>query len=138
MEENVDLEKDPKKFLENTADEVYSELAVIQRHFEMLLAGKDAQWCLGCTFKHFSIVGKNCQECIGGACPVQPIWQEMADWAETKKKRVLELLKKKENPTTDEAQETAGQARKYRKEMEKILVGEILPETESYTQKHVR
>lgn len=134
--ELTDLEKDPQKFLENTADEVYGELAVIQRHFEMMLAGKDALWCLACTFKHFAIVGKNCQECIGGACPVQPIWQEMADWAEQKKKRVLELIKKKEKPSDVEAQQIAEQARKYRKEMEKILVGEVLPEEQS-TQEHV-
>lgn len=142
MEENVDLEKDPKKFVEYQADEAYGQLAVIQRHFEWILAGKEVLFCLGCTYKHFQTLSQTCQECLGGACPAQPVWQEMSSWAEKTKDRVMELLRQKKQISEDEARQICQHARKYRKEMEKILIGEELPETEArvgtYTQEHVR
>ena len=140
--EQVDLEKDPKKFVEYQADEAYGQLAVIQRHFEWILSGKEVLFCLGCTYKHLQTLAKTCQECLGGACPAQSVWQEMSTWAEKTKDRVMELLRKKEQISKDEARDICQKARDYRKEMEKILVGEVLPETEgragSYTQEHVR
>ncbi len=135
--ENVDLEKDPKKFVEYQADEAYGQLAVIQRHFEWILAGKEVLFCLGCTYKHFQTLSQTCQECLGGSCPAQPIWQEMSKWAEATKNKVMDLLRKKQRISEDEAWRISQQARIYRKEMEKILIGEELPETETYAQEHV-
>lgn len=134
----LDLEKDPKKFLQFQADEAYGQLAVIQRHFEWIIVGKDALFCLKCSFKHFQTLSKTCQECIGGKCPAQPVWQELSKWAEEKKDMVLELIKGKKLPTLAESTDIAEHSRKYRQEMEKILVGEILPESEAQGQKHVR
>ncbi len=135
--ENVDLEKDPKKLVEYQADEAYGQLALIQRHFDWIQAGKEVEFCLGCTYKHFQILSQTCQECLGGSCPAQPIWQEMSEWAEATKDKVMELLRNKQRISKNEASETSQKARKYRKEMEKILVGEELPETETYAQEHV-
>jgi len=135
--EKVDLEKDPEKLAEYQADKAYKQLGVIQLHFEDILGGNSAFYCLGCSFKHFQNLTTLCQECVGGACPSQPIWQEMAKWAEQEKEKVLELIKERKLPKDEEARKIAEKARDYRKEMEKILFGEVLPEIKEDTREHI-
>lgn len=139
MPETIDLEKDEKEFVEYTADQAYTNLNKIQEHIEVLLMGEKEKFCTACLYKHLDHVSG--KECIGAKCPSLEVWIKLADWGTKNKKRILELLKQKIPLGHDEALKLVEEARNFRKEMEKILVGEELPETEAkvgtYTQEHV-
>lgn len=137
MPESIDLEENTKEFLEYTADKTYGDLIALQGHLETLVKGEKVLFCLACCLKHEISLSKLADECIGGFCPNQPLWREIAEWATELKNEHIKLLREKKELKADDAIQTIKEAREYRKQMEKILVGKTLPETETYVQEHV-
>lgn len=121
MSEPINLEQDQDEFVQYTADQAYSNLNKIQEHLEIILTGNKILFCTACLYKHLDHIST--RECIGASCPSLEVWIKLADWGTKNKKKILKLLRENEFLTHDEALKMAEEARYFRKEMEKIMVG---------------
>lgn len=120
----TDLEEDIEEFVQYQADKSHEALNGIQGHLETLERGEKITFCMWCILNHFSDLSGLGTECITAACPAQPIWREMQSWAMRNKKEYLEMLRGKKLPTKKEALKLAQETRNFRKEMEKLMIGE--------------
>lgn len=123
----IDLTDNPELFLEYTASEAEKELGVIEGHGKKVKDKKGDEaiigWCLSCIRKHLGNVEKLSEECGGGRCPVQPIWEGMREWAKSNRDKLTRVIKQGELITQEEAEEITAKAIYFRKEMEKIVLG---------------
>lgn len=132
MAKMINLEEDIEEFVRYQADKSHEALNGIQGHLETLERGEKIRFCLFCILNHLSDLSGLGTECITASCPAQPMWKEMQNWAGNYKKKFWVMLREKRLPTEEEALELAKETRKFRKEMEKIMVGEELKESEKY------
>lgn len=132
MSDIINLEEDIEEFVRYQADKSHEALNGIQGHLETLARGEKIKFCLWCILNHLSDLSGLGTECITASCPAQPIWREMQNWANNYKNKFWEMLREKKLPTEQEALELAQETRRFRKEMEKIMVSEEPKESKKY------
>lgn len=132
----IDLTDNPELFLEYTASEAEEELGVIEGHGKKIKSKEGDNiiigWCLTCIRKHLGNVHKLAEECSGGRCPVQPVWEAMKAWAKSNRDKLTRVIKQGELITQEEAEEITTKAIYFRKQMEKIALGQIVEEPKKY------
>lgn len=123
----IDLTDNPELFLEYTADEAEKELSAIEGHGKRIKNEKGDEaiigWCVSCIRKHLGHIEVLADECGGGRCLVQPVWDEMKEWAKSNRGKLTRVIKEGELITQDEAKEINIKATYFRKEMEKMVLG---------------
>lgn len=126
----IDLTKDIDKMLQYTAEESEKELLAIEGHGRKITESNLEDqfiigWCLECQRKHLSYLIELSSECLGAQCHAQSIWQEMRKWAEKNKIKITGAIKEGKDISQEEARQFIVDARNFRKEMEKIVLGGI-------------
>lgn len=134
--EEIDLQRDREKLERYQAGGLMGQLYVVQLHLEDIYKGEALALCKSCMKnKHLLGISVLASECFD-VCRPEKLWQEVAEWAEEFRQNKINLqYMSKKNPKTLELR---NQARSFRKQFERIVEGEILPESESQSQEHVR
>lgn len=121
--QEVDLTKDIDKLEYYQADSLIDELLAVEKHLLDIYEGKALAFCIECLAnKHFRLIRKLSEECIGGKCRSEELWKDINKW-------VGNLLTTKEYETLKKGDERAKVWAQEARDFRKKLVEEIVAET---------
>jgi len=126
--ESLDLAKDRDLLIRYTADECEKELLAIEGHGGKIsdtysTDGPIVGWCLFCVRKHLGYLTELSDECVKGCCYLPGVWRELRKWASENREKISQTIRGERSMSDNEIQELVQQARDFRKQMEKLVLG---------------